>query len=277
MGEFIGRFSYGIEFWDKYYRDFIGLLFSALWDIPGIEKQFPRINEFFTLDYDILEYKLKWVEQAEQFDLFKEFINEYWKNAGNQVFLDIFLDKSGVPNPRVCIRDTLKVIYLSGFNENCINLEKIDITHWNTELKVRCAGMGVPWENPAFRLVLSAQKNDRVVDVHSELFYGVPIDKQHSALVHKAYLNTRDSVERKNKKWGKRDPTDLIFFSEINGDQFYLSIQNAVKKQYLENGTCCFEIIGLDTSLWDSLLKAKFDQYKIPWRKPRFYLNLSRT
>jgi hypothetical protein len=283
VGEFMGRFSYGIEFWDKYYRDFIGLLFSALWDVPSIEKQFPRINEFFTSDYDILEYKLKWVEQAQQFDLFREFINEYWKKAGSEVFLDIFMDNSGVPNPCVCIRDTLKVTDRPGFNEYCINLDKIDIALWDSQLKEKCKRIGISWESPAFRLVLYSQKDDLVSDLHSEFFYGIPIDKQSVTLsiaidqLLKSYSDAQASVERKNQEQMEKEPTCFLVFNGEDGHIFYLSIRNAVKKQYLEKGTWAFEVIGLDTSIWDSLLKTKFDQYKISWRKPSFCLNLFRT
>lgn len=277
MEEFFGIFSYGIEFRVKYYRDFIGLLFSALWDIPGIEKQFPSINEFFTLDYDILEYKLNWAEHTEQFGLFKDFVNEYWKKIGNQSFLDIFLNKSGVPNARICIKDTLKAVDLSGFNEYSINIEKADTRLWENQLKVKCQRMGVPYENPAFRLVLSSQEGDEVPDVYSELFYGISIDQQKSPLIRKTYTDNHDSGERKIEEWGEQDPTCLLLFIGEAEEHSYLSIRNAVKKQYLENGTWSFEINGLDTTIWDSLLKTKFNQYKIPWRKPGFHLNLSQT
>ncbi len=90
----------------------------------------------------------------------------------------------------------------------------------------------------------------------------------------KAYV---EAGEKTNREWGKTDPIILLLFKSNQGDQFYLSIQNAVKRETLEKETRSFEVTGLDTSIWDSLLKAKFDQYKIPWRKPRFCLNLYRT
>lgn len=248
--------------------------FPALWDIPGIEKRVPSINEFFDWDYDILEYKLKWTDHAEQFDLFRKVVNEHWEKAGDPVYLDIFLDNFGTPNPRVCIKDTLKVIDLSEFKEYSINLNQIDTSRWDNQLETKCKKYGIPWESPAFRLVLSSQKDDAVCDVHSELFYGVPIDQKMSVLMRKAYS---EAGEKTNRESGKKDLIMLLLFKANRGDQFYLSIRNAVKKENLEKETLSFEVTGLDTSIWNSLLKTKFDQYKIPWRKPRFCLNLYGT